>query len=153
MYAVSVNLSAPPESPARQMFSPSTLVTFMWAVYSLRSGPVNLQSNSTPTSASTPDGQVTSFGLKPVWRETTSTTDFAAPSALIVAPHPLDALESATASRGRASRDTIPGMGYPASVPTRPTKPSMSGPDLATLGLCFIAFFFGGVGYAVAVGA
>ncbi len=26
-------------------------------------------------------------------------------------------------------------------------------PDLATLGLCFIAFFFGGVGYAVAVGA
>ena len=82
----------------------------------------------------------------------------------------------------QASRDAIPGMGYPASVSTRPTKPSMSGPNLAisiaalvltpmlgiaemyrrrrawpfaiaTLALSFIAFFVGGVGYAVAVGA
>src|SRR4029079_17788124 len=61
----------------------------MWAVYSLPSGPVNLQSNSVPTSASTPDGHETSFGLNFVCFETTSTTVFAAPSGLILEPHPL----------------------------------------------------------------
>src|SRR3954447_25710007 len=76
----------------------------MCAVYSAPSGPVNVQSNSTPTSASTPDGQLTSFGLNFVCFDTTSTTDFAAPSGLIFDPHPLTNMASTAAKTSNARR-------------------------------------------------
>src|SRR5277367_1685061 len=68
--------------------SPATLVMRMCATYG-PSGPVKPQSNRPPTLALTPDGQCTSFGLNPVCRETTSTTDFAAPSGWTVLPQPV----------------------------------------------------------------
>src|SRR5688572_13577962 len=76
----------------------------MWAVYSLPSGPVKVQSNSAPTSASTPDGHVTSFGLNLVWPDTTSTTDFAAPSGLILDPQPARSSADETATTSNARR-------------------------------------------------
>src|SRR3954466_3038274 len=76
----------------------------MCAVYSTPLGPVNVQSNSTRTSASTSDGQLTSFGLNFVCFDTTSTTDFAAPSGLIFDPHPLTNMASTAAKTSNARR-------------------------------------------------
>jgi hypothetical protein len=118
---------------------------------------VNLQSNSSPTFASTPDGQLTSVGLNFVCRDTTSTTDLAAPSGLMVEPHPLrntanvanrsskarrivavlqirsnatTKRELATASMGVVGRYD-PGMGNPIGVHGQQPKPPVSGSDLA----------------------
>jgi hypothetical protein len=164
------------DSTRKSTFWPSTFVTFICAVYG-PSGPVKVQSNSTPTFASWSDGHSTSVGLKLVWLETTSTTVCAAPSGLMVflvsvlASHPeTSKVPTATkTSNGRrivavwqiswnATRPaevggtgaTIPVMGYPASpAATQPTKPPISGVDLAVSIISLVLTLLMGIAAAV----